>query len=304
MGTWGSALYSDDDAEDYRNDYTTQLRVTGSHEEAYKAVYDAFKKDLDGADMPDMEAIFWFVMADRQWYYGTLLPEVKAKALEYLHRDEHLKVWKEDEAKKLLPKRIAVLKALEERLNTPPPVVRKIPKLTICQQEIGDVFSIKVDKMDYFKTPELWRQVGGNLMDYYEEFNGKYLLFQIVGKDEDRISHDVYPLIRYFYWCGDQIPTIEEIRKLSIMPIVDNSASKEYLNEYLKYGKEIDAPCVSMLCSGSNSLKKHRIGFLPCATRNRHMGNFLTYPWFLCVSFYQSYRRLKSMNYIPQVWQE
>jgi len=86
MGAWGTALYSDDDASDFRDEYITQLKITQSHEAAYAAAYEQYKKNY-GEKFPDIEAIFWFVIAERQW------------------RNEHLDAWKES---KLLSKRLAV----------------------------------------------------------------------------------------------------------------------------------------------------------------------------------------------------
>lgn len=74
MGAWGTSLYANDTTCDIRGDYIDKLRRGKSNEEATQELIDQYK-DIEGDR--EEEPLFWFALADTQWNYGRLLPEVK-----------------------------------------------------------------------------------------------------------------------------------------------------------------------------------------------------------------------------------
>ena len=83
MGAWGTALYSNDTACDIRGDYKDALRRGRTNEEITAAMIEE-NKDCFGTED---EALFWFALADTQWNYGRLLPEIKEKALYFIDNE-------------------------------------------------------------------------------------------------------------------------------------------------------------------------------------------------------------------------
>ena len=293
MGAWGTALYSDDETLDLKENYLINLKKTQSHELAYKESYDSFVKDHGKNDFAD-EALFWFVLADVQYKYGKLLPEVKEKANDFFNRREHLELW-EEQGKKLLNKRKQVLKELEIKINSPLPKERKIPKPFICQHNIGDVFAVKIN--DFKKSPN-WRDE--DYSKYYNEFYGKYFVFQIVGKEEN--NGDVFPYIRIFYWCDYEIPTLKEIEQLYVMPSPSSEGGSFFdiddkIDNLNDFDKKRENFGLRYLYDKKN-LEKYYIGNFKCKEFKGNCGNLISFNT-LQRDFYVGYSQLKSINYKP-----
>ena len=97
MGAWGTSLYANDSAGDIRGDYLDKLKRGKTNEEATKELVEANANTGDVEEEP----LFWFALADTQWNYGRLLPEVKEKALLYLSQSKEWERWKESGQEKL-----------------------------------------------------------------------------------------------------------------------------------------------------------------------------------------------------------
>jgi len=215
MGAWGPALYSDDDALDFKEIYDDLLKKTQSHEEAYRAIYEESKNDF--VTMPEIEAIFWFVIAERQWFYGKLLPEVKVKAIEFFDRDEHLEVWKENNGIKLFDKRVKVLKNLKQKINSPLPPERKLPMQNLpVTAEPGDLFTFKLSR---FRKLLFFADIA-DISVIKEKYTGKYVVFQYLGVE--KFLKDDIVLIRIYDWCRNRIPNQNEIENLKFIPNFDS----------------------------------------------------------------------------------
>ena len=93
MGTWGTSLYDNDSTSDIRGDFLDKLKRGKTNEEATKELVD---ENMNTGDTEE-EPLFWFALADTQWNYGRLLPEVKEKALFYLSQDKEWERWRESE---------------------------------------------------------------------------------------------------------------------------------------------------------------------------------------------------------------
>ena len=98
MGAWGTSLYANDSASDIRGEYVDKLRRGKSNEEATKAL---IEQNQDYMGDAEEEPLFWYALADTQWNYGRLLPEVKEKALHFLDQTAELERWREAGEKKL-----------------------------------------------------------------------------------------------------------------------------------------------------------------------------------------------------------
>ena len=86
MGTWGYKLYDNDLFGDVKGDYDTYLHRGKTPQEAVQLLCRDFIPNGD-----EEEPSFWVCVADLQWHYGHLDPEIKAKALDRLCRSGQTK---------------------------------------------------------------------------------------------------------------------------------------------------------------------------------------------------------------------
>lgn len=141
MGTWGYKLYQDDITEDVRDEYIDLLHRGKTNEEVTALLTEEYA-DLDEEEI----SLFWFALADTQWKYGRLLPEVKETALKYLYSGLDIKRW-ESESPRDADKRARVLEDLEKQLLLPQPEPKKVKQYRLyrCQWNLGDVFAYRLD---------------------------------------------------------------------------------------------------------------------------------------------------------------
>ena len=122
MGAWGVGLYQDDVTCDIKEDYVNWLKIGYSKEEATEVM---LERNLDFLDDEEEADLFWFALADIEWKYGRLLPEVKKEALKRIESGRDLERWEENG--KQYEKRRQVLEKLKEQLNSPQPPEKKVP---------------------------------------------------------------------------------------------------------------------------------------------------------------------------------
>ena len=140
MGTWGTSLYDNDSTSDIRGDFLDKLKRGKTNEEATKELVD---ENMNTGDTEE-EPLFWFALADTQWNYGRLLPEVKEKALFYLSQDKEWERWRESEQQKQAAWKMT-LETLKRKLESPQPPIKKISKYRFChcKWDMGDVFAYR-----------------------------------------------------------------------------------------------------------------------------------------------------------------
>lgn len=196
MGTWGPGLYQNDISEDVRSCFRDRLRRGKSAEQITQELMEQNSKEL--LDTDDATN-FWLALADTQWEFGRLLPEVKEKALDCLVNGDGLKAW-QNASHKNLAGRKRVLDNLNLKLNTAPPPEKKVSQYRLyqCPWNIGDVFFLPLDGEDAKKA----------------NLNGRYLLIEMVDKGEWHPGHQI-PIVYVKLTEGTIVPTcIEEYNKL------------------------------------------------------------------------------------------
>lgn len=199
MGAWGTTLYSNDLACDVRGDYVDKLKRGKTNDEATRELID---KNRDILGDTEEEPLFWFALADTQWNYGRLLPEVKEKALYFISQDKEQQRWEESGTKQ----RAAWEKArtmLKEKLESPQPVEKKVSKYNLyhCQWQLGDVFAYRFSG-DYSEAKGI---------------KGKYTVFRKVSEDTWWPGH-IVPVVQIYKWIGDTIPSICQLSKFQLLP--------------------------------------------------------------------------------------
>lgn len=204
MGAWGTGLYQDDVACDIKAEYVNRLRIGQTNIEATQQI---IERNEDSLEDEDDGPVIWLALADTQWKYGRLLPEVKEEALKCIREGIDLEKWKED--KRLYEKRKQVLEQIEKRLLTPQPLERKVTKLELKKTiwDFGDVLL-------YYLNDEKLKE---------SEWYNKYILLRVVGEDTANIgslpreySHEI-SIIAVYNWIGDEPPTKEKIDNLDFL---------------------------------------------------------------------------------------
>lgn len=199
MSAWGTSLYSNDSACDIRGDYADKLKRGKTNEEATLELIDE-NRDIMG-DVEE-EPLFWFALADTQWNYGRLLPQVKEKALYFLAQDKESKRWQESGEKQLIAWQ-KTLNALKEKLLSPQPVAKKISKYRLyqCKWQLGDIFAYQFSS-SYSKE---------------KGFEGKYTAFRKISEDTWWPGH-IVPVVQVYNLISDTIPYMDKWDDLDLLP--------------------------------------------------------------------------------------
>lgn len=174
MGAWGPGLYQDDVALEVKDEYIKLLKLGKNNEEAYNELLanNAWVTDTEEEETP----MFWFALADAQWRLGRLKEEVKDIAVSFIDEGRDLERWQED--KKQYEKRKKVLSSLKEKLNSPQPKEKKIPKPFKCPWNLYDVYAYKIESEDSKK----------------DRYYGRYLI--LIKIDENYWSDgSIYPIL-------------------------------------------------------------------------------------------------------------
>jgi hypothetical protein len=129
MGFWGNGLYSNDTSSEVKEQFVEYLRE-GMDTETITSILIEENEEL--LDDPFDGRMFWLALADTQWNWGRLLPNVKEKALKIIseipYMDiESLKYWEHAFSKKKVIK-------LKEKLLSPQPKEKKPRKQKIYMQ--------------------------------------------------------------------------------------------------------------------------------------------------------------------------
>lgn len=212
MGTWGTGLYQDDVTCDIKEEYLNRLKVGYTNIDATSDLIDCY---MDSIEDEEEGPLFWFALADVQWRYGRLLPEVKKVALEYLKEGRDLERWKDNE--KQYEKRKFILQELEKKLNSPMPTEKKLKKLFINKPiwEIGDVLIYQIH------NGELTR----NEMVKESKWYNKFVALRVIGITKynkgslPREYSDEFCVVGIYNWVGDSVPDIEKINKFELIEI-------------------------------------------------------------------------------------
>lgn len=146
MGVWGTAIFSDDNASDLREDYRTLIGEGVSGVDAT----DRLLKEWAPKGDPALEPVFWLALAVAQWDCGRLEDRVRAEALRVIEDGSALAQWRGGDGK-LERKRQAVLNATKKKLESPPPPAKPIKKrvLATCEWERGELIAYRLQSGDW-----------------------------------------------------------------------------------------------------------------------------------------------------------
>ena len=229
---WGNGLYCNDTSLDTRDEFVEYLRE-GMDTEAITSIMIEENEEL--LEDPFDGRMFWLALADTQWNWGRLLPEVKDKVLEVINGlkqldPESLSEWERALSKKKTEKLTTKLLSTQPKPKTP----RKQREYR-CNWKLGDVYAMK-----FVSSRSL--ELG---------LYGKYMLFQKVD-DYDADSKHVTPIVYVKITKNDSVPrSIGEYNELEYVQIsflryewrfipIDGRRLEEDIKEKMKINYEVD----------------------------------------------------------------
>ena len=146
MGAWGYGIREDDFVLDVVGFFDDLLKDGKSVADATAAVKVKFAGAIDDAqDGP----LFWLAVADRQWLYGRVEPEVLRRVQEDFTSGRSLDPWREEE--RGLSRRRAALEKFIHKVGTPNPRPKKPPRTIVRAPKFqpGECLSIRVSTGQY-----------------------------------------------------------------------------------------------------------------------------------------------------------
>jgi hypothetical protein len=188
MGVWGTAIFSDDNAADIREEYRTLLGDDISGPEATDRLIHEWQPSSNHD--PDLAAVFWLALAVTQWKCGRLEERVKREAIQAIDGGAGLRPWKGSGQEK---QRAKVLDATRRLLHEPQPPARKIAKVfrSSCDWQPGDLVA-------------------------YRLVSGSYIVFQVTDLHQDKGG--TAPVCEIYDWQGPALPSPADIRSCPMRP--------------------------------------------------------------------------------------
>jgi hypothetical protein len=177
MGTWGTALFSDDLAADLRND----LRALLGDGVPVDAAVDRLVADHETAlGDPDEAPVFWLAVAYAAWKLGRPSARATTEALTVISSGRDLARWREPNDRR---KRQAVLARIESDLRSDAPAAKRIAPTFVAdnQWEVGELIA-------------------------YRLASGKYALFRVIGHHVDKGGR--HAVCEPLDWIEDAPPSV------------------------------------------------------------------------------------------------
>lgn len=186
MGTWGTALFSDDVASDIRQEFKTLIGNGLTSNAATNLMVQTWGSPSND---PNEVATFWLALASTQWTLGRLIPRVRDEALRILDGGGDLHRWEHDTVGQ--SKRRYVLERLRTQLVSVPPATKKI--------------------LRQFKNSNNWL-VGS--VHAYTLTTGEFCLLRVIGHHTD--EGGTAPIVELLDWIGTEIPGEQIVSLLKV----------------------------------------------------------------------------------------
>lgn len=165
MGTWGTAIFSDDLAADVRDEFTDLIAEGLSTTAATGHLVSEYEETLD--DCED-GVVFWLAIAATQHKLGRLTARVKNKAIRIIDTGADLARWSEN-TKAEINQRRRHLTRLRRQLVDKQPEPKKLRRRTKSSTNFkaGDVVAYRLTRQTAvrFAVLRIWGDLGGAYAD-------------------------------------------------------------------------------------------------------------------------------------------
>jgi hypothetical protein len=154
MGTWGTGIFSDDEASDARSDWREAVIAGEDLDAATDRILHHCRDAQPGPGQDPYAANVWIALAAAQFETGRLLERVRDGALGFLDHGGDLGRWEDTAAA-----RARVLDRWAEKLRGPQPAPKRIrPKRSYAVRfDRGDVIRLR-DRSRAPKASSTWRR--------------------------------------------------------------------------------------------------------------------------------------------------
>jgi hypothetical protein len=184
VGTWGTAIFSDDLAADIRDGWRALIGDGVAPADATRRVLADYSSSVDD---PDERSVVWLALAVTQWKTGRLVDSVRDTAVDIIDSGADLARWQTPPERKARQKVLA--KAREQLLSPQPPAKRlPKPKQSVTPYGPGDLIGYTHDSGARFL---LW--VMANQTDQDGEYNQAEVLDHVGGQLPDPITASRLP---------------------------------------------------------------------------------------------------------------
>ena len=253
MGSWGTALYSNDTSSDVR-DMCNEIYPFVSVEEGTRLILKEYA-DIVNSDALDNDcADFWFALADWQWKHGILTDEIRNKAISLLEAHTGIEEWEESGSASDVKKRLEVMDKLLCQLKLPQPPV-KIPKSKAAKakHKPGEIIVFRTCSKDYEYAETVWNIEECGFTDHYTdevssklskklsppyEAYEKYMAVLCVGTIQETYSQylpdvmETRSIYAYYDYISDNEPTLDDLRQCGFLPLnIRNGADGDSLGK-------------------------------------------------------------------------
>lgn len=203
MGTWGTAIFSDDYTSDIKKEYQTLLAFGISKEEALNKTMTYFNVSSKSDDCR-----FWFAITSIQLKYKCLDKYVADITIDLINKGGDVEEWEEEDRNK----RQIVLEKLKQQILTYVPNDLKVkipkPKVNKANWKVGDILSYRL------------------IHNSFAPFYNMYIGLQIVNIRKTAISHimpelvsDEWMEVAMFDYIDKEKPEMNELIKRGYRPI-------------------------------------------------------------------------------------
>lgn len=184
MGAWGYGIRQDDFVCDVVGVFEDLLKTGKSVREATEAVRSKFAAAMQDADNGPL---FFIALADMQWTYGELEPQITNRVKDDLDSGRSLAAWTKDQ--RGLARRKATLEKFISKIGQPNQRPKKLPKTVVRAPKFqpGHCLSIRLS-------------------------NGQYTAALVLVADHSNVEYGTN-LVGVLDYLSSEKPTIEVFRK-------------------------------------------------------------------------------------------
>ncbi len=238
MGSWGTAIYSNDTSSDVR-DMCNEVYPLVGVEKGTELILEEYAEIING-DVDNDYADFWYALADWQWKHGILSDDVKNKTIALLEAHTGIEEWMESGTAADVRKRLAVMDKLLTQLKSSQPDI-KIPKPKIAKpkHKPGDIIVVRTCTKEndpenwiwnierctysYIYKPEIASKVS-EVLDPPYDAHDKYIAILCVGTEKMPHSQyvdgifDEYSVYAFYDYVSSEKPTVEQLMQCGFLP--------------------------------------------------------------------------------------
>jgi hypothetical protein len=198
MGSWGTALYSDDLSSDLRGDFRDLIGEGLAAEAALDRLMQEYAASFADADEAP---VCWLAIAETAWRLGRPIARATGEALRVIESGADLLRWSDPRDRR---RRAAVLEEVAETLRSSAPPPKRVPRR--------------------FRANNPWA-VGEIIA--YRLGSGNWTAFRVIGHHVDKGGRSA--VCEPLAWTGSEPPRETQLRSVGLRPSVGGWKVTQFL---------------------------------------------------------------------------